>query len=116
MISKDNIELLAGLIIFGIVLVLFLIISIIFLKGRGANLIAGYNTMPIEDKELYDSIKMCKFMGKALLVFSFLLLLIPISVLTEIYWLVAVFFIITLIGSFVLVGYANKGDRFKKTS
>ncbi len=70
----------------------------------------------MEEKAQYDAVKMCTFMGKAILAFSFLFLLVPISLSTEMYWLVAVFFIITLIGSFVLVGYANKGYRFKKTS
>ena len=46
-----------------LVFVFFLLISIVFLTGHGAGLIAGYNTASEEEKNKYDEKKMCKVMG-----------------------------------------------------
>ncbi|WP_432355477.1 DUF3784 domain-containing protein [Sporosarcina sp. A2] len=43
----------------------------LFIKGKGAFLIAGYNTMAPEEQEKYDSIQLCKFMGKTMYALSF---------------------------------------------
>ncbi len=59
-------NLLAGLII--------LPIALVFLKGRGTSLIAGYNTMSEEQRAKFDGVKLAKFMGKELLVGAAVLL------------------------------------------
>ena len=41
----------------------FLILGIIFLEGKGSNLIAGYNTMSKEQKNKYDEKKLNKVMA-----------------------------------------------------
>ena len=43
---------------------LFIILGIILSLGHGANLIAGYNTLPKEQKERYDTRSMGRFMGR----------------------------------------------------
>lgn len=42
---------------------LFLILTIVFLAGKGSFLIAGYNTASKKDKERYDEKKLCRLMG-----------------------------------------------------
>lgn len=42
---------------------MFLIISITFLKGKGSCLIAGYNTASDEEQKKYDKKKLCRSMG-----------------------------------------------------
>ena len=54
----------AGAIINLVILIPFLVAAVIFSKGKGASLIAGYNTMPPQEKRQYDEVAMCKFMGK----------------------------------------------------
>lgn len=57
---------------------LFSILSIIFLKGNGSNLIAGYNTMSESEKEEYDEEKICKSTGKSMLVVTILVFIFSI--------------------------------------
>lgn len=49
------------------VIAIFLILAILLLCGKGAFLIAGYNTMTKEEKEKYDSKALCKSTGKFIL-------------------------------------------------
>lgn len=58
----------------GIVLsIVFLVIAIVLFTGRGAFLIAGYNTMPKEKKEKYDEKKLGRITGSAVLMLSLLI-------------------------------------------
>ncbi|WP_237475779.1 DUF3784 domain-containing protein [Virgibacillus salexigens] len=50
---------------------LFIVLGIILINGKGSSLIAGYNTMPPEEKEKYDTVALCKFMGKMMFALSF---------------------------------------------
>lgn len=52
------------------IIVLFFVLGIIFYSGRGSSLIAGYNTMPEEEKAKYDTVALCKFMGKMMFALS----------------------------------------------
>ena len=46
-------------------------LGIVFINGKGSFLIAGYNTMPPEEQDKYDTIALCKFMGKMMFALSF---------------------------------------------
>lgn len=59
-----------------VVAAVFALMTILFLCGRGGWLIAGYNTMPEEEKAKYDEKKMCRGMGVG---FGFLTVLILVS-------------------------------------
>lgn len=50
------------------VALLFAVFGVIFLRGKGAVLIAGYNTSSAEEKERIDEKKLCRFMGKLMLI------------------------------------------------
>ena len=39
------------------ILVLFFLLGLLFARGKGAGLIAGYNTMSAREKEKYDKLK-----------------------------------------------------------
>ncbi len=45
--------------------ILFLIISLILISGHGANLIAGYNTAGRDEKNRYDTKKLCGNLGNS---------------------------------------------------
>jgi preprotein translocase subunit SecG len=64
------------------IVALFILLGIILSMGKGANLIAGYNTASEADKAKIDEKKLCKYVGRlmfvlascmSLLVLSFLL-------------------------------------------
>lgn len=54
----------------GLMAIIFLVIGIIFLCGKGDFLVAGYNTMDEEEKKKYDEKKMLKILGIAMLASS----------------------------------------------
>ncbi|MCA1065708.1 DUF3784 domain-containing protein [Rossellomorea sp. AcN35-11] len=92
----------------------FFIFAVFLSKGKGAFLIAGYNTLSESEKAAYDERALCKFMGKMMFGFSFSLLLWALSEWFDIQLL----FIIGLglflgLIVFILV-YTNTGNRFKK--
>ena len=55
------------------IVTLFVLLGIILSMGKGANLIAGYNTASEADKAKIDEKKLCKYVGRLMLVLSFLL-------------------------------------------
>ena len=91
-----------------------LAMTIIMLTGRGAFLIAGYNTMPKSQREKYDTKRMCKFTGKILLPISILTILIGFERFGGAGWFVWVYFG-TVFGlvAFAII-YSNTGNRFNK--
>jgi hypothetical protein len=93
---------------------LFIVLGVIFSNGKGSFLIAGYNTMPKMEKEKYDTVALCKFMGKMMFSLSFSMAFWVLSDLLGTKWLFnfgLVLFICTIL--FTLL-YANTGNRFKK--
>ena len=39
-------------------------LGVVFLRGKGTDLISGYNTASVEEKMKTDEKKLCRFMGK----------------------------------------------------
>ena len=52
------------MIVFLIMIALFLVLGLTFSRGKGAFLIAGYNTASKAEKARYDEKALCRFMGK----------------------------------------------------
>jgi hypothetical protein len=93
---------------------LFVILGLFLINGKGAFLIAGYNTLPKEEKEKYDTEALCKFMGKMMFALSFSISLWALSDALNIQWLfIAGMIIFTGLIIFMLI-YLNTGNRFKK--
>jgi preprotein translocase subunit SecG len=97
-----------------IMMALFIVLGMVFLRGKGAFLIAGYNTASASEKAKTDEKKLCAFMAKFMFVLAgcwFLMVLSAAFDSTFLLWLgLAVFFIAIIIG----VIYANTGNRFAK--
>ena len=100
--------------IHGFIIALFVALGIVFLRGKGAFLIAGYNTSSPEAKNKIDEKALCKSMGKLIFVPAGCWLLFALSSLPNLLFLpwigLGLFFVITV--GFVI--YANTGNRFKK--
>lgn len=91
----------------------FVVLGGILLSSRGAVLIAGYNTLPKEEKAKYDEGKLAKFMGGVALGLAFSMVFWVLSDLLNTSWLLAVGLILFCgITLFALI-YANTGNRFK---
>ncbi|NYB75302.1 DUF3784 domain-containing protein [Sedimentibacter hydroxybenzoicus DSM 7310] len=103
-------------IFFGIIVVPLVIMAIFLLNGKGAFLIAGYNTSSEKEKSKYDEKALCRFVGWLLLGISFGMMIIPIGIYLDIAWLPNFAIFIIIFGSIGAVIYANTGGRFYKNT
>jgi hypothetical protein len=92
---------------------LFFTMSIIFLQGKGAVLIAGYNSMSPEEKTKYDEVALCKATGKLMLAIAFSMALIFTGELFQLDGLIIAG--ISLMIAIILGGviYMNTGNRYE---
>lgn len=90
-----------------IVFVLFLILSIVLLTGRGSWLIAGYNTASEEEKNKYDEKKLCRITGAGMSVITVMVLVMALgeSVLPAVF--AYVFLAVTIIDCVVIIVLMN---------
>ena len=96
------------------VMVLFIGLGILFSKGKGAFLIAGYNTMPKEKKARYDKNALCRFMGRLMFALAACWVPVALGAVLDVGWLygagIAAYLIVIAAGLI----YANTGHRFQK--
>jgi hypothetical protein len=93
---------------------MFVILGLVFMRGRGAFLIAGYNTSSKEVKAKYDGKALCRFMGKIMFSFAACLLITAISDLINsviLQWTGIVLFFCVAVLALI---YSNTGNRFRK--
>lgn len=86
---------------------LVIIPAVVLLSGRGAFLIAGYNTAAPEEKAAYDEKKLCRITGGGLLVCGILLLLWAALGEDAPSWFIAAFIIATMVDVIVMIWLAN---------
>ena len=102
------------LIFHGIIVSLLIVLGITFFCGKGAFLIAGYNTSSKEEKSRIDEKLLCRFMGKLMFLLASCWLIIAFGGTFDIILLHVigiVLFVIVIAGAAV---YANTSNRFKK--
>ena len=93
---------------------LFALLGIVFLCGKGAALIAGYNTASAEERLEIDEKKLCRFMGKLMFVLAACWLVAASSELFHtkaLLWVGIALFLVVAIGGVI---YANTGHHFDK--
>ncbi len=93
---------------------LFVLLGIILSMGKGAFLIAGFNTLSKEEKEAYDVISLCKFMGKVMFMIAFCITLFLLSDILKRRVLFNIGLILFFIMLAITIIYSNTGNRFKK--
>ena len=98
-----------------IVIAFFVLMGILFARGKGAGLIAGYNTMSAREKEKYDKKKLCKAMAKLMCALGACWAVLAAGIIFQVKWLHWVGMILLFaaaIGGAILI---NKNDhRYKK--
>ena len=100
--------------IHGGMLLVFLLLGLVFSRGKGAFLIAGYNTASRAEKERYDEKALCRFMGKLMFALAGTWIPVALSALLDRMWLLWLglgLFLTVCIGGVV---YMNTGRRFLK--
>ena len=97
-----------------VMIMVFVILGVIFLNGKGAFLIAGYNTTSKAGKQKTDEKKLCSFMGKMMFILAGCWLVIASSEIFKAMWLLWVglcLFFVVCVGAVI---YMNSGNRFKR--
>jgi len=94
--------------------VLFIVLGIIFSQGKGAWMIAGYNTASKETRASYDVKALLQFMSKFMFVLAGTWLVVSFGALYQNDGVIKaglVLFIVVILAALV---YMNTGERFKK--
>ena len=93
---------------------LFVLLGAILTSGRGAVMIAGYNTLPAAEKAKYDERALARFFGRMMFAWAFSMVFWVLGDVLDTAWLfgvgVVLFFEITVFA----LAYANTGSRFRK--
>ena len=100
-------------IIMGAIAIPFIVMGIFLINGKGAFLIAGYNTLSDSDKATYDTKALCRAVGWLLISMAVLGLIFPLASVFESAWLFWVAIIPFMALPFGFAIYANTGNRFK---
>ena len=103
-----------GWIVNGGIIALFAALGVVLLCGKGAFLIAGYNTMSKAEKDAIDEKRLCQFMGKLMLVLAAcwcVITLFEVRGPMSLFWVAVAAFLAITFGAVI---YANTGNRFKK--
>lgn len=95
-------------------IILFLALSLYLLQGKGGFLIAGYNTLPKEEKEKYDEAALCKAMGKVMLSVTGSLLFYVLGEVLGKDWPFITGTIVMIAAILIGVIYINRGNRYRK--
>lgn len=89
------------------VFAVFLLLTIVLLTGHGVNLIAGYNTASQEEKNKYDSKKLCRVTGVGMLVITAFIFVMAIGEAVLPAVVVHVFGVVTIIDCVVMIILMN---------
>lgn len=102
------------LIVHGCAVLLFVMLAIVFFRGKGASLIAGYNTASPEEKAKFDEKALCRAMGGMMLACAAcfgLLILSDVLQSMALLWIgLAAFILVTIAG----VIYMNTSKKVKR--
>ena len=93
---------------------LFVVLGIIFSRGKGAWMIAGYNTSSKATKASYDVNALLKFMGKFMFVLADCWLVISFGAWYRNDGLVRAGLVLFIVVTLAALIYMNTGGRFKK--
>ena len=89
------------------VTILFLILSVVLLSGRGGFLISGYNTSSPVKKAQYDEKKLCRVTGAGMLYITILLFIMNIWDNNLPDWFIGFFLITTMLDALIMMIVAN---------
>ena len=102
------------LIIHASVVILFIILGVIFLSGKGLFLIAGYNTASKAEKAKTDEKKLCKYMARLMFLFAGCFIIVMISDVLKSMWIMALGLALLTAIAVGSVIYMNTGNRLRK--
>lgn len=97
-----------------VMIALFVLLGVLFARGKGLDLIAGYNTLSAREKEKYDKEKLCKAMSRMMFLLAGTWAVAAAGDVfhtKSLYWVGMTLFLAVVIGGVI---YMNTGNRCKK--
>ena len=88
-------------------------ISVVMMCGKGAMLIAGFNTMPKKEREKYDARALCKFVGGILLPVGITMPAVFLGGFYKLNWLIYLVIAIDVAIVIFALDSAHTGTRFR---
>jgi len=96
-----------------IIIGVFILLGVFLINGKGASLIAGYNAKSEEELEEYDTVAVCKFMGKIMFALSFSMMFWLLGDAYDLIWPYVLGTILFIGISLFQLIYAHKWKRFR---
>lgn len=97
----------------GAVALLCFVSGILFLTGRGANFIAGYNDMTDDEKEMYNVKALCRAVGVYIIIIGVIVATSLLTILFKFQNLVVFQIIASVLLTASFIIFINKSKRFK---
>ena len=97
-----------------VMIALFVLLGVLFARGKGLDLIAGYNTLSAREKEKYNKEKLCKAMSRMMFLLAGTWAVAAAGVYIRsnaLCWAGIALFLAVIIGGVI---YMNTGNRLKK--
>jgi len=101
-------------IIMAVIALPLVILAMFMLRGKGASLISGINTMSDEKRETYDEKAVCRAVGKLLLAMAVIMVALPVTLHLEAMWLFGGLIALSVVGPIGFAIYANTSNRYRK--
>lgn len=94
---------------------LLCIIGVVLLSGRGANMIAGYNTMSKEKKDKINETALCKAVGSFVLTMGIFAGIVIVFALFSMTWVVYALITFMGISCIFFILFVTKSKKIRKT-
>lgn len=92
----------------------FALLGVLFRKGKGLSLVAGYNTMSKAEREKIDRNKLARYMSNLMFALAVCFVVSSLGALLKImvlYWIGAVVFLLVIVVGLI---YINTGNRIRR--
>lgn len=96
-----------------LLVLMFIFLGVMIKYFKWSWLIAGYNTSSKEEKEKYDEIALCRYIGNLMFALGALIFISALGTHLEHSWLVTTSWIFFSAVIIIAVIYANTGNRLK---
>ena len=103
-----------GLVICVFLAVAFIVLGVVHCTGRGAVLIAGYNTMSPDEKAKWNQKQLCIATGKLMFITAFYMIFIGLLIYFDVFLPLYVSMPIGFLAVIVWIVYINKSPKFRQ--
>ena len=100
--------------VFAAIDLIFIVLAIVFFRGKGSFLIAGYNTASPHERAKYDEKALCTAMGKFMLALAVCWFIATLGLLLEVMalvWIGQALFLVVIVVGIIAINTSKKIKR-----